>query len=65
MKEIIFLHPYFENQRCHAKVVEKLSVEANARNYVGTIDGYEIYKTYGTLFRHDYDVFKFEAIKER
>lgn len=63
MKEIIFLHPYINNERCHAKVVDKLSVDPK-RNYIGTIDGYEIYKTYGSLYRRDYDSFKFEAIKE-
>ena len=55
MKEIIFS---YNNQRCHAKIVETLSVEKNWKIYVGEINGYEIYRTCGVLF----DQFGFEAI---
>lgn len=60
MKEIIFLHPYIKNQRCHAKIVNELSVEPTFKNRIGEIDGYTIYKTHGVRF----DQFGFEAIKE-
>ena len=62
MKEIIFLYDlsYNRHERCHAKIVETLSVEKNWKTYVGKIDGYEIYKTYESLFNQ----FGFEAIKE-
>ena len=56
MKEIIFL---YNNTRCHALIVDKLTVEANANTYVGEIDGYEIYRTCGVFFNQ----FGFEAIK--
>lgn len=59
--ELIFI--YHCNHRCHAKIVKELSVENNSRTYVGNIDGYEIYKTFGSLFVPDYDNFNFEAIK--
>lgn len=65
--EIIFVHPYYQNTRCHAKVVDKLSVEDNRNNYIATYEVgkslYAVYKTYGTLFRKDYNNFDFEAIK--
>ena len=60
-EEIIFL--YNNKHRCHAEIVKELSVEKNYKTYVGTIDGYEIYKTCGILFRPDYDNFNFEAIR--
>ena len=54
-KEILFS---YHNERCHAIIVEELSIEASDRNYIGEVDGYEIYKTYGVHF----DQFGFEAI---
>lgn len=57
MNEIIFL---YNNTRCHAQVVETLSIEKTCKTYVGEIDGYEIYRTCGILFNQ----FGFEAIKE-
>lgn len=42
--EIIFL---YNNHRCHAEVVEKLSVEKTWKTFVGRVDGYEIYRTCG------------------
>ena len=55
-KEIVFM---FLETRCHAKIVNTLSVENTPKNYIGEIDGFEIYKTYGSLF----DQFGFEAIR--
>lgn len=63
-KEITFLHPYFKNERCHAKIVDKLSIEPTWKDRIGEIDGYTIYKTYGNLYRSGYNSFDFEAIKE-
>lgn len=54
--EIIFL---YNNHRCHAEVVEKLSVEKTWKTFVGRVDGYEIYRTCGVHFNQ----FGFEAIK--
>jgi len=54
--EIIFS---YNDTRCHATVVDQISVDE--RNYIGKINGYEIYKTYGIIF----DQFGFEAIKVR
>lgn len=58
MNELIFM---YLDCRCHAQIVDEISVEKIPRNYIGSLDGYEIYKTYGSLF----DQFGFEAIKER
>lgn len=55
--EIIFL---YNNHRCHAEVVEKLSVEKTWKTFVGRVDGYEIYRTCGVHFNQ----FGFEAIKK-
>ena len=56
--EIIFL---YNNHRCHAEVVEKLSVEKTWKTFVGRVDGYEIYRTCGVHFNQ----FGFEAIKKQ
>ena len=55
-KEIIFS---YNNERCHATVVDQISVEMDDRHFIGRLDGYEIYKTYGLYFNQ----FGFEAIK--
>lgn len=57
MKEIIFT--YDNGERCHAKIVNEVSVEKNWNTFVGEINGYEIYRTCGVMFNQ----FGFEAIK--
>lgn len=57
MKEIIFL---YNDNRCHAQIVDQISVEKTWKTFVGEIDGYEIYRTCGVLFNQ----FGFEAIKK-
>lgn len=61
LKEVLFI--YF-NQRCHAKIVDKLSVEPTSRNFIGRYQigksVYSVYNTHGIWFNQ----FGFEAVKE-
>ena len=59
MTDILFT---YMNERCHAQVVDELSIEPTARNFIGKLDGYEIYKTDSSIILNQ---FGFEAIKSK
>lgn len=54
MNEIIFSYGY---QRCHARIVDKLQ---GCETYIGTMEGYDIYKINGVFFNQ----FAYVAIKK-
>lgn len=67
-KEVVFVNHW--GDRCHAKIVDKLSVEPSQKNFVGTYDmgkdgDYDVYKTYGLHYdANNGDQFSYEAIKK-
>lgn len=63
MKEIIFT--YYNGERCHAAIVENLSVEPTIRNYVGDYrKDKQVYEVYRTNKSVRFDQFGFEAIRK-